>query len=351
MARFRIKVFPTTRREWRRAAAAAVITLSPVAVLLLYFAIVVVPMPGRSARGAVVPVESDSARAERMRDTVQHLAVGIGTRDAVEMHGLREARDFVALRWEELGYATSLRTYEIVEGEVSNVEAERLGTTAPDEIVIIGAHYDTAPGTPGANDNATGVAALIELAEVFSEQDTGRTLRFVAFVNEEPPFFDTDEMGSAVYAAETHARGEDVVAMISLETLGWYDQAPGSQQYPPPFGLFYPSRGDFVALVGNVRSRSFVRWAVGEFRETGRVPSQGAAAPGRLPGVYWSDHAPFWEYGWPALMVTDTAPFRYAHYHRPTDLPARIDHATLAAVVDGLVPVIAALVAADGPRF
>jgi Zn-dependent M28 family amino/carboxypeptidase len=191
-------------------------------------------------------------------------------------------------------------------------------------------------GAPGANDNGTGVAAMLALARRFSGQKPRRTLRFVAFANEEPPHFQTAEMGSVVYAQRSRERSENVVAMLSLETLGYYDDAQGSQVYPPPIGLFYPSTGNFVGFVSNVSSRKLLRDVVGDFRSHTRFPSEGAALPAVIPGVGWSDHWAFWQAGYPALMVTDTAPFRYPHYHTGADTPDKIDYERLARVVAGL---------------
>lgn len=346
-----MKFAPSSRKEWIRAGVVVAVLLAPVVALLLYFAIVVVPMPGRSFQGTVPVDDAARERAERMREVVTVLSEDIGQRDVFNVRGLERARADLVGRFEALGYDVVERPFRVSEGDVYNLEVERTGTAQPDAIVLIGAHYDTAPGTRGANDNGSGVAALLELAAAFAEREPERTVRFVAFVNEEPPFFDTAEMGSAVYAAEAAARGDHIVAMISLETMGFYSDEPGSQQYPPPFGLFYPSRGNFVAFVGNVQSRALVRHSVGLFREHGQVPSEGVAAPGRLPGIFWSDHAPFWEHGYAALMVTDTAPFRYQHYHRWTDTAEHIDFDTLAMVVDGLVGVVDGLARADAPTF
>jgi len=159
-------------------------------------------------------------------------------------------------------------------------------------------------------------------------------------VNEEPPHFRTEEMGSRAYARRCRERKENVVAMLSLETIGCYSDEPGSQKYPFPFGLFYPSEGNFIAFVGNVSSRSFVRRCVATFREKAAFPSEGGALPGFVPGVGWSDHESFWENGYPGLMVTDTAPFRYAHYHRKADTPDQLDFERCARVVSGVEHVL-----------
>jgi Zn-dependent M28 family amino/carboxypeptidase len=214
-------------------------------------------------------------------------------------------------------------------------------------MLIVGAHYDSVPGCPGANDNASGVAGLLEIARLLAVHKPARTVRFVAFVNEEPPFFRSDDMGSRVYARRCAERGEQIVGALVLETIGCYTDAPRSQHYPFPFNLFYPSTGDFIAFVGNVSSRDLVRRCVGSFRSHAAFPSEGGGVPGWITGVGWSDHWSFWREGYPALMVTDTAPFRYPHYHTPEDTLDKIDFERMARVVEGLSHVVTDL--AEGP--
>jgi Zn-dependent M28 family amino/carboxypeptidase len=221
-----------------------------------------------------------------------------------------------------------------------NVEAEIRGRDRPGDIIVIGAHYDSVPYTTGANDNASGVAAMLALARVFAKAHPAATLRFVAFANEEQPYFYTLDMGSLVYAKRCKARGENVVGMISLETIGFYSDAKGSQKYPPPLDFIYPSEGNFIGIVGDRSSRDLVRRAVGTFRRTTRFPSEGASLFRVIPGVGWSDQWAFWQMGYPAIMVTDTAPFRYPHYHRVTDTPDKLDYDRMARVVGGLEHVI-----------
>ena len=208
------------------------------------------------------------------------------------------------------------------------------------EIVVVGGHYDTVSDSPGANDNASGTAAVLELARLLRNERFNRTIRFVAFVNEEPPHFDTHSMGSRHYAARSAERDEDIVAMISMETIGYFRTEPGTQHYPPPFSLFYPNRGDFIGFVGNLASRSLVRRSIRVFRETTELPSEGVAALGQIPGITWSDHSSFWLHGYKALMITDTAPFRFPHYHMPTDTPEKLDYDRMARVVAGVAEVL-----------
>jgi Zn-dependent M28 family amino/carboxypeptidase len=208
--------------------------------------------------------------------------------------------------------------------------------------IVVGAHYDSAQGAPGANDNGSGCAALLELAHRLKDfkPAPGRKLRLVLWVNEEPPYFQTEQMGSYVHAQSLDDAGRKVDAAISLETLGYYRDEPGSQHYPAPFDRLYPDRGNFVAFVGDLGSRGLVRRALGTFRSHAHFPSEGVSAPGFIEGVYWSDHWSYAQIGAPALMVTDTALFRYPYYHTGQDTPDRIDYERLARVVEGIDAVV-----------
>ena len=221
-----------------------------------------------------------------------------------------------------------------------NVEVAIRGGDRPEQIVVVGGHYDSVEGSPGADDNASGTAAVLELARLLRGEQFGRTVRFVAFVNEEPPFFSTEWMGSWQYAARAAEQDDNIVAMISLETVGFYQEGQGSQGYPPPFNLFYPDVGNFIGFVGNLPSRALVRRSIATFRRTTQFPSEGVAAPEQIPGVWWSDHAPFWIHGFKAIMITDTAPFRNPHYHQSSDTPDRLNYEKMARVVTGVAEVV-----------
>jgi len=201
---------------------------------------------------------------------------------------------------------------------------------------LLGAHYDTVPGCPGANDNTSGVAALLELSRLFTSIEPALTVRFVAFVNEEPPYFLTGQQGSVVYAKAARQRGDDIRLMASIETIGWYNSEPGSQRYPPLFNLIYPNRADFIGFVSNFRSRPALRRLAAAFRANSDFPLQTAATFAFVPGVSWSDHRSFWRQGYRAVMITDTAFYRYRHYHQPSDTPDKLAYPELARVTAGL---------------
>ncbi len=297
-------------------------------------------MPGRSFEGAWGA--ADPALVAELRRDVERLA---RERNVFEPRGLEAAAQWIEAELRAAGYAPARQTYEASRTPCSNIEAEIPGGS---EIVIVGAHYDSVAGCPGANDNASGVAATLALARRFAGRAPRRTLRFLFFVNEEPPWFQTEGMGSLRYARRCRERNEAIVAMLSLETLACFTDAPGSQRYPiRGLDLVYGDRGNFTGFVGDVASRDLVREAVGVFREHARIPSEGIALWDGVPGVGWSDHWAFWQCGYRAIMVTDTAPFRYPHYHKRTDTPDRLDYDGFARVVEGLIPVVAALAGAE----
>lgn len=299
-------------------------------------------MPGRPYPGSPQALSpSDRETRDALRCHVETLAGEIGERNVWRLAALEAAATYVADEFRRLGYDVRAQPYDVMGTTVKNLEVVQPGTMAPSEIVVVGAHYDSVAGCPGANDNGSGVAALLELARRLRDVRCARTVRYVAFVNEEPPFFFTSKQGAVVYARQCRRRRDRIVAMYSLETIGCYLDGPRTQHYPFPFGLFYPHVGNFIAFVGNLSSRGLVRRSIASFRRHASVPSEGAAAFGYVPGVFWSDHWAFWRQGYPAVMVTDTAPFRYAQYHTPHDTPDQLDYDRMARVVAGLAHVLA----------
>lgn len=309
---------------------------------------IMIRMPGTSFEGpapALTAAEADLR--DRLSAHVHALAETIGPRPASRPASLAAARDTIEARFAALGYGPPRHVYRADSRDFANVVATRSGRDPNAAMVIVGAHYDAFQFTPGANDNASGCAALIELARAARRSAYRRTIRFVAFANEEPPWFGGDDMGSRHYAAACRQNGDRIDAMLSLESLGCYRTNSGSQRYPFPLSVCYPSEGNFVAFVGNVDSRALVHRAIAAFRETATIPSEGAALPGSLSGVDWSDHRSFWAEGWPAVMVTDTAVFRDTMYHKRGDTPDRLDYAAMARVVRGLETVLDRIAEAD----
>jgi Zn-dependent M28 family amino/carboxypeptidase len=249
----------------------------------------------------------------------------------------------LAEQLEGAGYGVD-RTGNEVDGVMTmNIAVEVHGSANDTEIVLVGAHYDSAHGCPGADDNASGVAGVLALARRFKSATPDRTLRFVFFSNEEPPYFKTPNMGSLVYAKAASGRGDRVVAMLSLDSIGYFSDAQNSQQYPKPLADKLPATGNFVAVLGNTFSETLVGRVFEALRARATVPAEGGAFAEDLPGVGWSDHWSFWQVRAPAVMITDTAPFRNPNYHKP-DTPDSLDYARMARVVAGVESVIAELV-------
>ncbi|MGH8615863.1 MAG: M20/M25/M40 family metallo-hydrolase [Gammaproteobacteria bacterium] len=304
-------------------------------------------MPGKSRNrepGAPIDRELEG----RLRGHVQHLAEEIGERHYRQGESLDRSVRYIERAFLSLDYKSQRLAYRLSGGYTFyNLESDSKGATRPNEIIVIGAHYDTVPGTPGADDNASGIAALIELARLLRAQTLDRTVRFVAFVNEEEPFHST-QMGSGIYARAARERGVNIIGMLSLESIGYYDDRPNTQHYPRVFQWFYPSTGSFVAFVGNLTSRPLLRKAIRAFRIQTAFPSEGVVAPERLvPDIGRSDHSSFWREAYPAIMVTDTVPFRNPNYHRPSDTAETLRYDYMSIVVQGLAKTIADLANAD----
>jgi Zn-dependent M28 family amino/carboxypeptidase len=286
----------------------------------------------------------EQARIERH---VWTLAGEIGERNVFHPRALDSARDYIVREWRAQGLEPRLQSYLARGVESSNVEVVLDGASSGSQSIVVGAHYDSVLGSPGADDNASAVAALMELSRVLVGRARIRALCLVAFVNEEPPFFFWGKMGSQVYARAARQRAEDIRLMLSLEMLGYYRDEPGTQRYPPLFRWFYPNRGDFIGFVSNLRSRRSLARVYRAFRNHCDFPAQRAAVPSWIPGVGWSDHLSFWQQGYPALMVTDTAFYRNPHYHTAEDTPEKLDYPRLTRVANGLADALLELANAD----
>lgn len=288
----------------------------------------------------------DGIVREELAALVQTLAVNIGPRSYRDPVNLNAAADFVSQRLESFGYQVAAQPYQVGELMVRNIVAERRGTEQPDRVIVIGAHYDTVISSPGADDNASGVAVLLELARLHAHTRFRKTVRFVGFTLEEPPFFRSRHMGSRVYARSLKAGGEQVEAMLCLESVGYYTHDKGSQSFPwLVFWLRwrYPTTGNFITIVSNADSQPLQTLVRDALNAQMDLPVETYTGPWWIPGVDWSDHGSFWNEGYPAVMLTDTALFRNPHYHRPTDLPDRLDYRAMSELTRGLSGALTAL--------
>lgn len=304
-------------------------------------------VPGQSHQGALPPLTGEeraiAATLKRHIETIAAREHNIAHYDELEKVAL-----YLETTVKAHGYTVGRQEYAVAGRTVRNIDAviePPAGVTDP-EVVVVGAHYDSAENTPGANDNGSGTAAVLELARLLKDlqNQSRKRIRFVLFVNEEPPYFMTPDMGSLRYAKLLAERKERVTAMYSLETLGFYSDEPGSQRYPVPFGLMFPNTANFVSFVGLTHSRPLLQQTMQSFRAHTKFPTVGGIAPVIVPGVGWSDHWAFGQYGFQGVMVTDTAVFRYPHYHEPTDTPDKVDFERLARITKGMERVVRDLV-------
>lgn len=270
------------------------------------------------------------------------LSKEIGERSFFRFDNLEKAARYIEKEFNEIGYSVEKQNYSVEGKTVTNLIVQKQGLENIDEVIVIGAHYDTVYGSPGADDNASGVAGLLELARLWKGTKGKKTVRFVAFTLEEPPFYKTDFMGSRVYAKSVEK--ENITAMFCLEMLGYYTSQEKSQDYSLPLmNTIYPHKGDFIAVVGNLSSRSLVKRTEELFKKNSSVPVESLSSFEFVTGVDFSDHSSFWEVGFPAVMITDTAFYRNSHYHDASDKPDTLDYPTFALTVQGLYYVLLAL--------
>jgi hypothetical protein len=296
--------------------------------------------------------KDDAVLVDRLRRHVDRLAGLIGPRHVGRPKALEATVGLIDNELADSGYAVERQSYRAAGVEVANLVVEITGTKRPGDIVILGAHYDTIPSTPGADDNASAVAVLLEVARLFRAWTPRRTVRFVAFPCEEMPHFHTHEMGSQVYARQCRARGERIVGMLCLEMVGFFTSELGVQQLPPGIPRFlrpiFPRRSDFLAAVGNLRSWRLVRAFRRGFKRAVRFPLFSIVLPELIHDIRRSDNASFWDQGYQALMVTDTSYLRNRHYHMPTDTPETLDYLSMAYVTRGVLGALGYLAKATG---
>jgi hypothetical protein len=322
-----------------------------VAVLALFVGFAVwfaTAMPGTRHHG---PLQPPAVGHQSLLTNLKAHVAAVASEEHNVAHpaALERSARYIEATLARYGHAVARQEFDTDGVKVRNLEVSIRGATAdPRNLLVIGAHYDSARGATGANDDGSGVAAVLELSRLLKDfrPASGVELRLVLYVNEEKPHSRTEQMGSIVHADSLAEAGKEVLAMLSLETIGYYSDAPGSQRYPVPLNLLYPGTGNFVAFVGNLRSRALVRRTVASFRGHTAFPCEGGAFPDFIDDAGRSDHWSYWRHGWPALMVTDTAPFRYPHYHTQHDTPDKLDYDGLARVVLGLEGVVRELAAA-----
>jgi Zn-dependent M28 family amino/carboxypeptidase len=288
-----------------------------------------------AARPAPAAVPVDAARLEAH---VRALA-GFAPRDERHPENLDRAASYIRQELQRAGGQAGGRVEDQefeVEGETYRNVIARFGPETRERIVV-GAHYDAAGPYPGADDNASGVAGLIELAHLLGKKPPPLRVELVAYSLEEPPHFASSAMGSAVHAASLKKQGVRVRAMIALEMIGYFTDEPDSQQFPAPFlSRLYPSKGNFITVVGKLGQRSLVRRIKKAMVRATPLPVESINAPTSLPGVDFSDHRNYWAAGYEAAMITDTAFLRNPHYHQASDRPETLDYRRMARVVEGV---------------
>jgi hypothetical protein len=278
-----------------------------------------------------------SADASRLRSDVEALTGLPGFRCFERPHDLDRAAEWVKSSLEESGLPVEQQDFAVGGRWFKNFIASYGPEGAP--ILVVGAHYDVCGEQPGADDNASAVAGALEIARLLARHrpEVSHRIELALWPLEEPPNFRTENMGSAVHARSLAEREADVRGMICLEMLGYFSDEPGSQSYPAPgMGLVYPSVGNFISVVGNGGSWRFTRQVKERMAGATKHPVRSINAPAAVPGVDFSDHLNFWEHGWNAVMITDTAFFRNPHYHLASDTAETLDYERMAQVVTGV---------------
>ncbi|HYA14177.1 MAG TPA: M28 family peptidase [Syntrophales bacterium] len=269
---------------------------------------------------------------------VEHLSVHIGSRSIYEYDKIIATKDYIVSSLKDFGCEPALQTFIYNGREYSNIIVSVTGSKSSTETVIIGAHYDTVYGTPGADDNASAVAVLLEICRISKNFSPARTLKLIFFVIEEPPVFRSKYMGSYVYAVEAKARNENIKSMICLEMLGYYADKKGGQSFPLPLmNMIYPSTPNFIAIVGNLSTRDLVGKVKNSLKVSSSIPVETLSTVSFIPGVDFSDHRSFWKMGYPAIMITDTAFYRNPNYHTARDSIDTLDFDKMSDLLGGMI--------------
>lgn len=273
----------------------------------------------------------------RVERHVVQLAHTIGQHNFRHYDKLVHAANYIEQAFSELGYKPARQYFDNKGQNFCNIEAEKVGAVHPEKIIIVGAHYDSSNGNVSANDNGRGVAATLELARLLAPFETVCTIRFVAFANEEPLFVKANHMGNYKPAERSQMRKENIVGMLSLETIGHYPEIPSSQKLAHILPkAICPHTNNFIAFIGNVASRIFLEKLQYAFTKALNFSSQAQATPNCLWEINSSDRWSFGQYNYPAVMVTDTAPFNYPPYHKSKDTYDKVDDSRVAVLINGL---------------
>ncbi len=267
---------------------------------------------------------------------LSYMSVGLGPRNAFSYERLQKCAKWIKKRWESQGYVVESNKFSIQGREYENLAIEIKGKKSPEEIIIVSAQYDTLPDSPGANNNASGVAVLFQLSNLLRNFTPDKTIRLIDFVNEEDPFFGTEWMGSFRYAENAYQKHENVKIILSIDSIGIYKDEPGSQKLPFPFSLFYPDRGNFLAFIGDFGSRKYMIKATRGFRRGSAFPIKAGVVPKCVKGAAWSDHVSFWKFGYAGMQITDTGAFRSPYHTTKEDTLEKINLDALSRIVIGM---------------
>lgn len=289
-----------------------------------------------------------SISEENLKNHVDKISSWVG-RNPENIELLNQTAEYIRDEWMKQGYEVKEQKYQVKNKYHQDVEVKNLMVTYNDQsdvsqkTIVVGAHYDVWSNLPGADDNASGVAGLIELTRLVKEQNPklDSRIEFVAFTLEEPPFFDTDKMGSFVHAKSLKEQNRKVSLMLSLEMIGFFSEEPNSQNYPIPLlNKMYSDKGNFIALVGEFGEWFISRKVKTYFQQMTDLPAYSINTTKYMEGIDWSDHLSYWKQGYPALMVTDTSFLRNKNYHQPTDTADLLDYKKNAQVVLGVYGII-----------
>jgi hypothetical protein len=301
-------------------------------------------MPGTTFRGKLPPLgNNEQDMADSLSRHVDALASDAGSRGTHNPTALNEAGDYIKSQLRHFGYDVANTECDEHGLTFSNYEVTVGGGRNPGDLIVVGAHYDSVMGSPGADANASGCAVLLEMARALNAHGGDRTIKLVFFAVGAGPMAGDEQSAAARYARDMHRRGDRVMAMLSLDSLGMYRDVAGSQTMPLPLSLVYPEVGNFVLFAGDLGSRDVVRASIEEFRKTARFPGEGLVQPQFMSPLALSDNEGFRMQDFPAIVVTDSGKLRNANVGAPLDTADKLDFSRMARVTDGLVHVVQTL--------